>query len=168
MDQHDRPRCYLRNIVHATYREIRHVGPPADHDAKLHVADDTYASAATFCSQARRLLKTTRLFRETAGATTVGEVLQPYYGTTRLHLEDVIVLFGRDGWATSYGGTKWAAIASIALELSRAVGNEDDALALELCEQIRGISHNNGSLVPTARDWHAKRYLQEKWPQLCE
>ena len=113
--------CFFRNVVHATYREIRHIGPLTDSDAKLHVSDRKYVSAAERCSKGREVLKRADLFQQTADARTVDEVLQCYYDATHLHLQDLITLFGRHGWSRSYGGQKWATIASTALELAEAL-----------------------------------------------
>jgi len=160
--------CFFRNVVHATYREIRHIGPLTDSDAKLHVSDRKYVSAAERCSKGREVLKRADLFQQTADARTVDEVLQCYYDATHLHLQDLITLFGRHGWSRSYGGQKWATIASNALELAAALRKDDLNLALPLCTRIKLLEHNSGPLVPSARDWRSNKYLQEKWPQPCE
>jgi hypothetical protein len=35
--------CTFRNLLHAVYREARHVGPPGDPDAKLVLSEGRYA-----------------------------------------------------------------------------------------------------------------------------
>lgn len=47
--------CYFRNLVHTVYREARHVGPPEDTEAKLHVTGPVFALAARRCSKNRAL-----------------------------------------------------------------------------------------------------------------
>lgn len=69
--------CVFRNLVHAVYREARHLGPPGDHTAKLVVSDGAFASAAARCRVSRAVLKTTQLYQRTANAPSTEAVLRP-------------------------------------------------------------------------------------------
>lgn len=160
--------CYLRNLVHTTYREVRHVGLSWDPDAKLRLPDShRFAAAAKRCSKKRILLKGTSLFKQTLTAESVEDLVQPYRGVTGLELADLVLLFREEGWAKRYGGHKWERIAGITCELAEAINAGDLEFALELCTIIKNVEHNSGLLVPTPKDWQRLPYLREKWPELC-
>jgi hypothetical protein len=150
------------------YREARHLGPPEDSGAKLRVTEPAFASAARRCSKNRKLLKGTSLFKKTASAPSVDDVLRPYHDTTALALEDLEPLFARPGWVKGYGGLKWAAIARAAVTLAEAVKTGDLDVALKVCTLVQSIEHNTRKLVPTAEEWRSTPYLREKWPELCD
>lgn len=59
--------CVFRNLVHAVYREARHFGPPADNEAHVTVSSGPLLPYAKRCRQARAELKSTNLYRLTAG-----------------------------------------------------------------------------------------------------
>jgi hypothetical protein len=159
--------CYLRNLVHTVYREARHVGPTDDGDAKLNPVSPAFAVAAGRCSKNRALLKGTSLFKKTAAATSVDEVLRPYRDITGLELADLVKLFAQPGWARNYGGQKWAAIARATIELAEALNHGDLDAALRVCTRVREIEHNTRRLVPSPEEWRSVSYLREKWPELC-
>lgn len=161
--------CYFRNLVHTTYREARHVGPSWDHMAKLCLPDNhRLAEAAKHCSNNRALLKGTSLFKQTAAAKCVDEIVQPYRGATGLGLADLVSLFAEPGWAPSYGGEKWAAIAKATVELAEALTAGDLEAALKVCAVVQDIEHNSGRLVPSLENWGSTPYLREKWPKLYD
>jgi hypothetical protein len=161
--------CYLRNVVHAVYREARHVGPPGDAGARLHVSGDhALAAAATRCSANRQLLKRSSLFKRTSAAKSVDEVLRPYQETTGLALSDLVLVFSEPGWATRYGGLKWAGIGRLAVELANALSDGKLDAADVICNRILRSRHNSGPLVPSVQEWRATPYLREKWPELCD
>jgi hypothetical protein len=160
--------CYFRNLVHTTYREARHVGPSWDHMAKLCLPDNhRLTEAAKRCSSKRALLKGTSLFKQTAAAKSVDDVVQPYRDAIGLDLADLASLFAERGWASRYGGQKWVAIARAAAELAEALNSGDLEAALKICAVVQDIQHNSGRLVPSLEDWRSAPYLREKWPEPC-
>jgi len=161
--------CYVRNLIHTTFREARHVGPVGDGEAKLCLpSDHRLIVGAKRCSEKRALLKGTFLFSQTASAKSVYDIVRPYRDATGLKLTDLVSLFSERGWAGSYGGEKWATIARAAVDLTKALNNDDLEVALKICDSIKDTKHNSGPLVPSLADWHSTPYLQEKWPEMCD
>jgi hypothetical protein len=160
--------CYFRNLVHTVYREARHVGPAGDEAAKLQLSDKhPLVAAGRRCSKLRALLKGTSLFKQTAGAKAVDDVLRPYRDTAELELADLVLLFSEPGWTQDFGGPKWAAIARATAELADALNIGKLDVALKVCARVQEIEHNNGPLVPSVEKWRSTPYLREKWPELC-
>lgn len=160
--------CYFRNLVHTVYREARHVGPAGDSGAKLRLANNhALAAAGSRCSKNRALLKGTSLFKQTAAANSVDDVLRPYRDMTALELADLVLLFAEPGWATGYGGSKWADIGRATAELAEALKMDKLDAALRVCALVQGIEHNSRRLVPSLEEWRSTPYLREKWPELC-
>ena len=60
--------CVFRNLVHAVYREVRHLGPHGDPEARVTVSVGPLLSHAKRCRQARVELKSRRLYELTAQA----------------------------------------------------------------------------------------------------
>jgi hypothetical protein len=93
-----RTRCVFRNLVHTVYREARHLGPAGDPTACLTVTSGPLLAGAEQCRKFRARLKSTELFKRTAGAKTTAGVLKQYQELTGLSLSDVIVVFKLPGW----------------------------------------------------------------------
>jgi len=161
--------CYFRNLVHTVYREARHVGSAGDAAAKLHLSDDhPLVAAGRLCAKRRSLLKSTSIFKQTAEAKSVDDVLRPYRDAAELELTDLVVLFSEPGWTQGFGGLKWAAIARATAELADALNIGKLDAALKVCARVQEIEHNKGPLVPSMEKWRFTPYLREKWPELCD
>jgi hypothetical protein len=136
--------------------------------AKLCLPDNhRLVEAAKRCANKRALLKGTCLFKQTAAARSVDEVVQPYRDAIGLDLADLASLFAERGWAPRFGGQKWVTIARAAAELAEALNSDDLEAALKVCAVVQDMQHNSGQLVPSLEKWRSKPYLQEKWPELC-
>jgi len=109
--------CVFRNLVHAVYREARHLGPLGDYQARVTVSKGSLLTCANRCRQERLDLKSAKLYRLTEKATNTNEVLGPYQEKTGLTLDDLILLFKLPNWRQSYGGPKWVTIAETLGEL---------------------------------------------------
>lgn len=160
--------CVLRNLAHAVYREARHLGPERDAQARVTVSGGPLLPQAQQCRRARVELKSRRLFEMTAQAKSTTEVLEPYVEKTGLSVDDAIRVFRLPSWERGYGGPKWAAIAETLKELLSALEAGDIVRAGTVAERVLRLQHNNGPLVPSRSDWERNRYLQEKWPELCD
>lgn len=161
--------CYFRNLVHTTYREARHIGLGDDPMARLRVpGSHQFSESARRCSGNRELLKGKSLFKGTATAKSVDEVVQPYRDVTGLDLKDLVSLFAEENWALQYGGKRWAKIAEVAVGLGEALRSADLDHALRVCAVVASIQHNSGKLVPSLENWQSTPYLREKWPDLCD
>jgi hypothetical protein len=159
--------CVFRNLVQATYREARHLGPTGDPDAKVTVDGGPLLASAVRCRNARAKLKSTDLHKLTSKANTTGEVLKPYQQETGLALDDLISVFRLTNWRTSFGGAKWAAIAVKLKDLVFALDAKDIACASRISDSVSLLHHNNGPLIPGRLEWERHSYLREKWPELC-
>ncbi len=160
--------CYFRNLTHAIYREIRHIGPQGDYEAKCVIKKaDVYYEAAKKCRRNRRQMKEEVLFREVEDNNT-DAIITPYREISGLTPEDLMQIFGKYDWQHSYGGKKWAEIVEHFFVLKEAVDRDDLEQALVACQRIRNLSHNSGPLVPSKRNWKQSKWLQEKWPEWCE
>lgn len=160
--------CYFRNLVHTVYREARHVGPSEDSAAKLRLDNDhPLEAAAGCCLKNRALLKGVSLFKQTAAAKSVDDVLRLYRDTTALELADLLLLFAEPRWASGYGGSRWAAIGRATAELAEALNLGKLDAALRVCALVQRIEHNTRRLVPSLEEWRSTPYLREKWPELC-
>jgi len=136
--------------------------------AKLCLPDNhRLTEAAKRCSNKRALLKGTSLFKHTAAAKSVDDIVQPYRDATGLDLADLASLFAERGWAPRYGGQKWVAIARAAAKLAAALNAGDLEAAMKVCAVVQDIQHNSGRLVPSLEDWRSTPYLREKWPEPC-
>ena len=160
--------CIFRNLVHAVYRETRHLGPHGDPKAHVVVRAGRFLEPAKLCQSHRSELKSSRLHDQTAKASTPGEVLCPHQERTGLSIEDLIEVFRLPGWQRSYGGERWAEIAATLKELLTALEGGDDGRAAQVSEKVTGMRHNSGPLVPDRSNWEQTPYLREKWPELCE
>jgi hypothetical protein len=116
----------------------------------------------------RSLLKTTKLYQQTAHKATTAEVLQPYAQKTRLLPEDLVFLYTASGWKARYGGPKWAAITQTLIDLRKAIDEGNAERSSEICRKARVLRHNSDSLIPDGEAWRTTPYLREKWPTLCE
>jgi hypothetical protein len=157
---------YYRNLVHAVYREARHVGPPGDADARV-IVSATYQSAAHKCRINRSRLKSSVPFREVKTPTT-DAVISAYQALTDLAPADLVVVFNLPGWRRSFGGKKWAAITQVLIRLKQEIDQAALDAACETCEDILNLQHNSGPLVPTLKEWREIPYLREKWPEPWE
>jgi hypothetical protein len=165
-ERRERAWCYYRNLVHAVYREARHVGPPGDPDARITVSAD-YQSAARKCRLNRSRLKSSVPFREVRTRTT-DAVIGAYQALTDLAPADLVAIFNLPGWRPSYGGKKWAAITQVLIRLKQEIDEGALDAACQTCEDILDLQHNSGPLVPTLKEWRENPYLREKWPELWE
>lgn len=158
--------CYFCNIIHAVYREIRHVGPPGDREARCQIPD-RYLAAARKCQRNRHALKSSVPFRGAAQATT-SDVSQRYEQLTDLALGDLVDIFRNGTWQKSYGGDKWAAIAEVLIRLKSEIDSCGLEAALTTCETVRDLQHNSGPLMPSLEAWRSSVWLREKWPVICD
>ncbi len=160
--------CVFRNLVHAVYREVRHLGPSGDQDARVTVSDGPLLPSAVRSRNARAKLKSVDLHKLTAQARTVADVLKPYVDTTGLLVDEVIRVFKLPNWKRGYGGPKWARIAETLRDLAAALEAGDIVRASHISDSVSVLQHNSGPLVPSRSQWANSQYLQEKWPQLCD
>jgi hypothetical protein len=158
--------CYYRNALHSSYREIRHLGVEGDPQCRA-IAPPGYESQAEKCRSNRQQLKSSVPFRSVSNKS-VSAYINAYESLTGLEPEQLVELFTVASWTSSYGGEKWASIANLVVELGRAIDAVDTSECLSLCEQLRSIQHNSGSLIPTRAEWEQSPYKREKWPELCE
>jgi hypothetical protein len=161
--------CVFRNLVHTVYREARHLGPERDLDAKVHVSSGhPLFPKAKLCYKAREELKSRHLYELTAQARSTADVLRPYREKTDLTVDELISAFKLQGWKPSFGGPCWAKIAETLKELISALEAEDFDRVSEIADRVFRLHHNTGYLVPSRAEWERSRYLQEKWPELCD
>jgi hypothetical protein len=160
--------CVFRNLVHAVYREARHLGPKGDQDACVMVSEGPLLASAERCRKFRALLKSAELHKRTAKARSTGETLKPYQDVTGLGVADMIAVFRLPGWRRQYGGSKWARIAETLCDLISALDAGDLVAASQISDSVSSLNHNSGPLVPTRLAWEAQPYLREKWPELCD
>ena len=160
--------CVFRNLVHAAYREARHLGPTGDVDAKVTVSYGHLLPSANRCRDARKDLESTSLHKATAKASTVREVLKRYEDETGLTVDDLITVFNLPGWRRSYGGQKWAHIVETLKELVLAFEAGDLKQANRISKIVCSLQHNSGPLVPSRMEWERTSHLRKKWPQLCD
>lgn len=158
--------CYYRNVVHAVYREARHIGGPGDYEAKCQVAD-RYLPAAQKCRKNRLTLKSSVPFRKVTGSKT-DDVIGCYETLTGLNPEELVEIFRLPKWTPKYDGEKWAKITEVLLGLKQAIDDGELEAAVQICEKVRELRHNSGPLVPTSQEWKENRWVREKWPVLCE
>lgn len=158
--------CFFRCLVQASYRELRHIGPQGDAQAKCKVSGK-FSKSAEQCSRSRETLRSLDLWKRVAAAKTTEEVLAPYIAHTGLQPDDLPAVFRLSGWQRCYGGERWARIAETLVELRVAIDERNDVKAGRLCDEIRSLEHNSGALVPSEERWQADRWQREKWPQLC-
>ncbi len=158
--------CYFCNLTHAVYREIRHIGPPGDHDAKCHVSD-RYSDAAKKCQKNRGALKSSVPFQQASFRET-DDVIRCYEKLTALTLSDLVDIFRRGSWQPSYGGRKWATITNFLIRLKQEMDSGAVETALTTCEAVRELRHNSGPLVPSVEEWRRSSWLREKWPVMCD
>lgn len=159
--------CFFRNLVHAVYREARHVGSAGDAAAKLVIDDSRYAAAAAKCKSNRSLLDSKEPYSQTGSARTPEDVLCPYVRLTALTPEDLVEVYESSGWKPKYGGKKWAMIARSLIALRDALLKADVGAAGKLCDNLASLCHNSGRLVPTRAEWEQSPYIRRKWPELC-
>lgn len=160
--------CVFRNLVHAVYREARHLGPNGDSGARVTVSTGPLLPAAQQCKINRAELKSARIYKLTQHANTVSEVLRPYRERTGLDIDDVISVFRLPNWTRTYGGPKWAQIAETLRDLKAALEDGDPERAAEISARVSTLYHNSGTLIPSRSEWERNNYLREKWPELCE
>ena len=158
--------CYYCNLVHAIYREIRHIGDKNDSEAKCHVSQK-YLTAARMCQKNRKILKSTVPFKNVNSKIT-DDVIDCYRTLTGLAPSDLVDIFRSQSWVTSYGGEKWAVIAEVLMQLKKEIDHQELEAAQETISRVKGLRHNSGALVPSVNDWKRNKWLQEKWPGLCE
>jgi hypothetical protein len=158
--------CYFCNITHAVYREIRHVGPPGDRDARCQISD-RYLAAARKCQRNRDALKSSVPFRGAVQGK-ADEVLRRYEELTDLTPSDLVDIFSNASWQKSYGGDKWAAIADVLIRLKSEIDSGTLEAALSTCEIVRGLCHNSGPFVPSSETWRSNSWVREKWPVICD
>jgi hypothetical protein len=159
--------CVFRNLVHAVYREARHLGPAGDQHARVTVSTGPLQAAALRCKANRSELKTARLYTLTSNAETPGAVVEPYRERTGLGIDDLVSLFSLPNWVPSYGGQKWKRIATTLREFAAAIEAGDTARIAEVVATVETLAHNGGSLIPSQSQWDTSAYLREKWPELC-
>ena len=160
--------CVLRNLTHTVYREARHLGPSGDLGAKVTVSGGDLLEPARRCQRARGDLKTRRLFKLIATATTVADIVRPYEEETGLSILKLTEVFSLPGWKDGYGGQKWRVIAETLNALASALGAGDESRAHEVAVSVSFLEHNNGRLIPSRHDWEVHSFLREKWPELCD
>jgi hypothetical protein len=160
--------CVFRNLVHAVYREVRHLGPIGDREARVTVSTGALLSAAWQCKTNRAQLKSARLYKLIQQANTVSAVLNPYRERTGLDIDGVISIFRLPNWTRTYGGPKWARIATTLKDLIAALEDGDRKRAAEISATAFTLNHNSGPLIPSRSEWKQNNYLREKWPELCE
>ena len=166
--QRRRAWCVFRNLVHAVYREVRHLGPNGDSEARVTVSGGPLLPCAMRCRRARAELKSRGLYETSAQANSTTDVLKPYQEKTGLSVDDAILVFKLPNWKPRYGGPKWAAIAETLKQLVSALEAGDSVRAGCVAQEVFRLQHNKGPLVPSRAEWERKRYLQEKWPGLCD
>ncbi|MCD6505340.1 hypothetical protein J7M22_01825 [Candidatus Poribacteria bacterium] len=160
--------CYFRNLTHAIYREIRHIGPPTDSEAKC-LIDETspYFGAARKCQKNRKRLKSSVPFQ----AVTINDtnaIIAIYRELSGLAPQEVLDIFLNYRWLSSYGGSRWGDITRQLLTLKKAIDTSDLKKALAVCGNIQRLPHNSGRLVPAKQEWVQSKWLQEKWPVWCD
>lgn len=157
----------FRNLVHAVYREARHLGPKGDDKARVTVSGGPLLPLAERCRGARAELRSRHLYELAAQARSTIDVLRPYQEKTGLSVDDVTRVFELPNWKPGYGGPRWAVIAETLKELVAALEDEDMVRASGIAERVFSLRHNSGPLVPSRSEWERTPYLREKWPELC-
>ncbi len=157
--------CYFRNLVHAAYREIRHIGDHSDRQAKCFVGGEL-SEAARMCRENRKMLKSSVPY-QSAKSSHTDDIIFPYQLLTNLSPEQLANLFRNHEWAPKYGGERWAVITEVLIKLKNAIdgGNLDEAVAI--CREVRTLQHNSGRLIPSMMKWEESAWIREKWPELC-
>lgn len=165
----DRAFCYFRCLAQACYREARHIGPSDDGAARCRIpATATHLSlAAVKCKDNRALLEDVELWRRAKSESSTDGALRPYVETTGLIPTELPALFRCSRWRNGFGGELWAQIAEALLELKTEIDADAADRAEAVCDRIAQLEHNSGRLVPTAKEWSASKWVQQKWPEVC-
>lgn len=135
-----------RKVVSFVYREIGAMRP-ANHQVLYH------RSLLPTPGLARTRKETARkLFCQTRNEADPEKVETAYRRVWGLSLEEVREAFQVGDWLLggrtySFGGPRWAAIASAAIQLRDSIRHGDAAAVADLLRQVPTLSHNNGLLV---------------------
>lgn len=133
---------FFRRTVALLYREIG-VLKPANHAgvaAKAKLSEPFFAD---------RKAQAKQLYKLSISDPTVELTLARYEERTGLTLEDSRQAFEEGKWGNppSFGGRKWAAIASAAIKLGDAIREKAWPQVYQLTQEIHGLEHNNGRIV---------------------
>lgn len=160
--------CYFRNLTHTVYREIRHIGPSTDSKAKCWIDETSpYLEAAKRCRENRKRLQSSVPFQSVVTANT-DVIIAAYQEISGLTPQEVLDIFSNYRWKHSYGGSRWGKITSHLLALQEAIDTGNLKKALEICGNVKCLSHNSRSLVPIKQEWTRDKWLREKWPVWCD
>ena len=158
--------CHFKNALHSAYREIRHIGPPGDHEARATITGE-FESAARTCQANREALKSTVPYRSVIVESTTAYI-EAYRVLTGLDPANLSFLFRTARWRGKYGGEKWAIICDTVIALRKAIDRGDLVTSRSLSLKVRSLCHNSGPLVPSRETWQHDAWQQQKWPELCE
>ncbi len=167
--------CYFRNSLHAIYREIRHIGPVGDPEAKF-TPPPSFGDQAIRCRANRSILQSRETYfdalAEASGndqARLTDAYVRHYRNLTGLSPEQVSELFRMHrSWVPGYGGKKWAEIADTVIELKNALDSSNAEAAERACKRLKELEHNSGDLIPSRQKWEGCNWQRQKWPELCE
>lgn len=134
---------YFRRAVALVYREIG-VLRPTHHSA---IAAKTTSSREFFGPDRKSRAK--GLYKLSITDPDISFTLARYEKHTGLTLDDVREAFANGRWGNppSYGGPKWAAITSAAVDLAEAIRRKAWPEVPAIVSRINGLNHNNGRIV---------------------
>jgi hypothetical protein len=137
---------YFRRVVALAYREIGALRP-SNHPviySKANIAGGFFGG--------NRKAEARELYKSSLSDNSIAQTLDRYAGRTGLTLEDVHEAFRAGSWrsasgAYKYGGPKWAAIASVAVQLGLAIQGEAWPELARLADLVDTLQHNNGKII---------------------
>lgn len=146
MDPRERALFFFRRIVYSLYLEIGSL-QPQNHHAIAQKADLKHGFF-----QREREKQAAELFIQTENEQNLISILKPYRERTGLTLADIHQAFSEGNWQNkfkgyNFGGPRWAKISQAALDLKRAIEEEDWEQAEEVIYLMKRLRTNFGHLV---------------------
>lgn len=146
MDEFETGLYIFRKLVYVLYLEIGAL-QPHNHPA---VAKKARLNSAFFQREKER--QAAALYRQTEHETDLEKIVAPYVERTGLTLEDIHRAFAEGDWrnkfgAYNFGGPRWERIASVALQLRQALGQQDREKIASLVQEVKGLKTNQGYLI---------------------
>jgi hypothetical protein len=137
---------YFRHVVALAYREIG-VLRASNHQAIFSKAN----IPGGFFGQNRKA-EARELYKSSLSDNSITQTLDRYVRRTGLTLEDVHEAFRAGNWSLAprvcaFGGPKWAAIASVAVQLGLAIQGQVWPEVARLADLVDTLEHNNGKII---------------------
>ncbi len=137
---------YFRHVVRLVYREIG-VLNESNHKVIFSKANIT----GGFFGQNRKAAAR-EIYKSSLSDTSITQTLGRYAKSTGLTLQEVHEAFRDGNWSLAsgickFGGPKWAAIASAAIQLGLAIQGQAWPEVARLTDLVDTLEHNNGKII---------------------